>query len=185
MAAKLLVASVALALSAAGCFDPCPGKLSCSSGVCCPDGMPYECGGKCYSAPGPCGGSAEICTSGSGGGGEACSTPPPCGPGTHQENCSCVSNSTSGGGGSGGGGGGGSGGAPGSCTTGAHPAWQPGECTFVYQAGNCKVQFCTRVVSATNFCCEGYDLGWVFEPCDNACGSCANAAQTVVQMCPP
>jgi len=41
---------------AAGCGDICPGKLKCNDNTCCPLGLPYACGGKCYQTPAPCSG---------------------------------------------------------------------------------------------------------------------------------
>jgi hypothetical protein len=43
---------------------------------------------------------------------------------------------------------------------------------------------CVRV--ANGGCCSGYDLGYVFIPCDGsglACGNCTNAAAAALRQC--
>lgn len=68
-AATLLFLGVAV--SACSLFDlhanPCPdpsSPLVCPNEVCCPNGSPYECDGKCYSTPAACSSSYVTCTGG-------------------------------------------------------------------------------------------------------------------------
>ncbi|HEY8078460.1 MAG TPA: hypothetical protein VIF62_30230 [Labilithrix sp.] len=97
VAAGVAFVLVVMACSSNG--DLCPGQLTCSNGVCCPNDEPYACNGKCWSSPVGCAGSSYVTC---GGGGS--STPPTtCGPGTVMQNGVCVvagsSSSSSGGGG--------------------------------------------------------------------------------------
>jgi hypothetical protein len=40
---------------------------------------------------------------------------------------------------------------------------------------------------ANGGCCSGYNLGWIFIPCDGSggtsCGNCQNAAASALQQC--
>jgi hypothetical protein len=104
--------------------------------------------------------------------------------------CLKASSSTSGGapgGGTSGGapsGGGSSSSAPGvPCSQNVHPAWMQGEC-IPLQTCNCKLNSCARI--ANGGCCTGYDLGWIFIPCDGSglsCGDCTAAAQSALSQC--
>jgi hypothetical protein len=197
-------------------FDPCPGELTCPNGVCCPIGYPFDCNGKCYQSAAGCGSSYVTCSGSSGGGsgasggngntgtgnggcasgtaqcgtaycspiGDVC-----CASAGHPElSCSagatCNSDGTCSGGSGGGGGGGGGGGTGVPCSQNVHPAWMAGECQPVTTC-KCTLQACVRV--ANGGCCSGYDLGWIFIPCNGSggtsCGDCQAAATSALQQC--
>src|SRR5262245_37959737 len=72
--------------SALTTFNPCPdpsAPLVCPDHGCCPADTPYQCNGKCYSSPTPCGSSYVTCTaygsSSNGSGGVCPSGTSPCG----------------------------------------------------------------------------------------------------------
>jgi hypothetical protein len=219
---SVAVVGAVLAAFANGCtsatttaFDPCPGELTCPNHVCCAPGYPYECNGKCYTAPGPCGGNYTLCTGaaqtgstgGTGQGNANASDGGTCPSGTtvcgaycapagavccasagHPE-LSCPSGetcTTSGGcqGGSTSSGGTSSGGTGVPCTQNVHPAWEPGECQ-AFATCQCTMKACVRI--ANGGCCSGYDLGWIFIPCDGSggtsCGNCQNAAASALRQC--
>lgn len=70
------------------------------------------------------------------------------------------------------------------CTQSTHPAWMQGECASVAVC-NCKLSSCVRF--ANGGCCQGYDLGWIFIPCDGSggtsCGDCTSAAASALSQC--
>lgn len=224
--AAVTLAAGCFAVAASGCFsspklDPCPGQLTCPNGVCCPKGMPFDCNGKCYAAPGACGSNYVTCSGSSPGSsscpagqtlcddvcvnsmlvcchhgdgavcpaGDTCGTSSaaPCLKGSSSSNAGGTSTGSSSSSSSGTGtpSGSSSGGALGvPCTQSTHPAWMQGECASV-KACNCTLSTCVRF--ANGGCCEGYDLGWVFIPCDGSggtsCGDCTSAAASALQQC--
>jgi hypothetical protein len=60
VAAAMGACSPSTSLPLSPCLDP-RSPLVCPDFVCCPTGLPYQCGKKCYSGPGPCGSSYSVC----------------------------------------------------------------------------------------------------------------------------
>lgn len=194
-------------------IDPCPGKLTCPNEVCCPHGFPFACHGQCFASAAGCSGSNYVTCAGSSepasgecpagqtmcddtcvdstlvcchhGNGAVCPAGDTCGTSSAAP-CLKPSTSSSSSGAPGGTppGGGSSSSAPGvPCSQNVHPAWMQGEC-IPLQTCNCKLNSCARV--ANDGCCTGYDLGWIFIPCDGSglsCGDCTAAAQSALQQC--
>ena len=146
----------------------------------CPDadpGMDY-CG-HCKSTD-----KCHYCTTGHCVGSDPCACSPPlnCVKGTHEEAGRCVPNTSSGGTSSSSSSSSGSSGSdiglP--CTTGAHPAWQDGECSAATACKYCSVRACVRVTAQG--CCAGEDTPSEFFPCAG-CGSCNDAVQAALRRC--